>query len=264
MKYSVLPQLHSPLSTFHSRSKQLFTYKEKKVSVELKTKAIVVRAVPYHETDMIVTLVSAEYGKLTATARGCLKPKAKLRYAAEPMNFGDYLLGGKAGRYVIADCSQIESFLPITSDIDKYYAASLTLEVLSKLTPDDAQPALFVDALGALNELAYGEREADEIVTDFLLAALNDNGNSLDFAHCGICGCLIEGDAFFSVADGIVCEHCKTFGCTLVDKVSRAYISGENRAISHALKLRANLVLSEIIYELLGTRIGSHYFAEQL
>ena len=64
---------------------------------ELKTKAIVVRAVPYHETDMIVTLVSLEYGKLTATARGCLKPKAKLRYAAEPMNFGDYLLSGKNG-----------------------------------------------------------------------------------------------------------------------------------------------------------------------
>lgn len=231
---------------------------------ELKTKAIVVRAVPYHETDMIVTLISPEFGKLTATARGCLKPSAKLRYAAEPMNFGDYLLSGKMGRYIIADCSQIESFSSITIDIDKYYASSLTLEVLAKLTPDEAQPALFVDALSALNDLAYSDRDVDEIVTDFLLSALKDNGSDLDFAHCNVCKCDLTGDAFFDVADGIVCEHCKSFGAIKIDAVSRAYLSGEERNISHPLKARANMLIAEIIYELLGTRIGSHYFAEQL
>ena len=231
---------------------------------ELKTKAIVVRAVPYHETDMIVTLVSAEYGKLTATARGCLKPKAKLRYVAEPMNFGDYLLSGKNGRYISADCSQIESFSSVTADIDKYYAASLTLEVLSKLTPDEPQPGLLIAALAALGDLAYEDKDTDEIVTDFLLFALNYNGNDLDFKRCNVCKCDIVGDAFFDVADGIVCEHCKNFGATVVDAVSRAYIAGENRDISHELKMRANRTLAEIMYELLGTRIGSHYFAEQL
>lgn len=231
---------------------------------ELKTKAIVVRAVPYHETDMIVTLVSLEYGKLTATARGCLKPKAKLRYAAEPMNFGDYLLSGKNGRYIIADCSQIESFSSITTDIDRFYAASLTLEVLSKLTPDDSQPSLMLDALNTLNDLAYSTKDVDEVVTDFLLAVLKDNGSDLDFAHCNVCKCDITGDAFFDVADGIVCEHCKSFGAIKIDAVSRAYLSGENRNISHPLKANANLLVADIIYTLLGTKIGSHYFAEQL
>ncbi len=231
---------------------------------EIKTKAIVVRAVPYHETDMIVTLVSPEYGKLTATARGCLKQGAKLRYAAEPMNFGDYMLGGKSGRYIIAECSQIESFSSITTDIDKYYAASLTLEVLSKLTPDGAQPKLFIDALTALNDLAYTERDVDEVITDFLLLALKDNGSDLDFAHCNVCKCDLSGDAYFDVADGIVCEHCKNFGAIKIDAVSRAYLSGEKRDIPHTLKQRANMLVSDIIYTLLGTRIGSHYFAEQL
>ena len=231
---------------------------------ELKTKAIVVRAVPYHETDMIVTLISPEFGKITATARGCLKPKAKLRYAAEPMNFGDYLLSGKNGRYVVADCSQIESFSAVTADIDKYYAASLALEVLSKLTPDEPQPALFIDSLKALNDLAYGDKDTDEIVTDFLLEVLKDNGNDLDFSHCNVCKCVIDGDAFFDVADGIVCGHCKSFGVYAIDALSRAYLAGENRNISHSLKMRANMLLAEILYNLLGTRIGSHYFAEQL
>ncbi len=231
---------------------------------EIKTKAIVVRAVPYHETDMIVTLVSPEFGKLTATARGCLKQGAKLRYAAEPMNFGDYMLGGKNGRYIIAECSQIESFSSITYDIDKYYAASLTLEVLSKLTPDDAQPKLFLDALTTLNDLAYSDKDVDEVVTEFLLLALKDNGSDLDFAHCNVCKCDTTGDAYFDVADGIVCEHCKNFGAIKIDAVSRAYLSGEKRDIPHTLKQRANMLVSDIIYNLLGTKIGSHYFAEQL
>ena len=56
--------------------------------MDKKIKAIVTRAVPYRESDMVLTLVSPEEGRLTASARGCLKPRAKLRYAAEPMNFG--------------------------------------------------------------------------------------------------------------------------------------------------------------------------------
>ncbi|MBO5654701.1 MAG: recombination protein O N-terminal domain-containing protein, partial [Clostridia bacterium] len=45
--------------------------------------AIVTRAVPYGDADMILTLVSVEDGKLTVTGKSCLKPKAKLRYATE-------------------------------------------------------------------------------------------------------------------------------------------------------------------------------------
>ncbi|MCQ2603339.1 MAG: DNA repair protein RecO, partial [Clostridia bacterium] len=111
-----------------------------------KVTAIVTRATRYHETDMIVNLVSLEEGRITATARGCLKPKAKLRYAAEPMNFGEYMLSGSGDRYIIADCSQIESFSPITYDLDKFYASSLILEVLQKLSAI-SQPQLFMHAI---------------------------------------------------------------------------------------------------------------------
>ena len=99
--------------------------------MDKKIKAIVTRAVPYRESDMVLTLVSPEEGRLTASARGCLKPRAKLRYAAEPMNFGEYMLAGKGDRYIVTDCVQYDSFSPVTSDIDRYYAACMILELLS-------------------------------------------------------------------------------------------------------------------------------------
>ena len=122
-------------------------------TADVKVKAIVTRAVPYNESDMIVTLVGVDTGVLTATAKGCLKPKAKLRYAAEPMNFGDYVLSGRNGRYIVTECSQIESFSSITYDIEKYYAASMILETLQRGSKD-ANPDLFILSLKALDALA--------------------------------------------------------------------------------------------------------------
>lgn len=233
-------------------------------TASIKIKAIATRAVPYNESDMIVTLVGVECGKITATAKGCLKPKAKLRYAAEPMNFGDYVLSGKNGRYVITECAQIDSFSAVTKDIEKYYAASLVLEVLQKLS-QESQPELFVIAVETLGELAYGELDCDCVVTDFLLRVLAENGSAPDFEHCSICGCDIEKTAFFKDGDGIVCEHCRGLnGAIPVDEITRRYITGRDRDISHALKVKANILLSEFVYIMLGVRIGTHYFTEQI
>lgn len=230
----------------------------------LRTKAIVTRAVPYNESDMIITLVSVDYGKITATAKGCLKPKAKLRYSAEPLNFGDYVLSGKNGRYVVTECSQIESFATITADIEKYYAASLILDVLQKLS-QEPQPEIFVHSLRAISQLAYGEDETDCVITDYLLTLLDLNGSKLDFRHCNVCSCDIEGVAYFKDADGIVCEHCKgIMGGIQIDRTSRAYLSGENRNIPHALRVKANLLLADFVNIMLGVRISTHYFTEQI
>ena len=231
-------------------------------TADVKVKAVVTRAVPYNESDMIVTLVGVDTGVITATARGCLKPKAKLRYAAEPMNFGDYVLRGRGGRYVVTECSQIESFSAITCDIEKYYAASLVLETLQKGSKE-ANPDLFIIALKTLDTLAYGEAEADDAVRDFLLELLNISGNGLDFEHCNVCKCDIEGNAYFKDADGIVCEHCKGLDGILVDSVSRAYLA-KKTDISHPLKIKANILLADFVYMMTGVRISTHYFTEQL
>ncbi len=228
-----------------------------------KVTAIVTRAVPYGDMDMILTLVSVEEGKLTVTAKGCLKPKAKLRYAAEPMNFGDYLLAGRPDRLVLADCSQIDSFAPITTDIEKFYAASLILEGLQKLSID-SQPRLFMHAIEVLKALAYEGRSAEEGVRDFLLYALQDNGYELDFSTCNLCKCILDGDCIFSEKDGIICPHCTEFSGVKIDSISRRYLSGDDREISTTLKNKANMTLTEIANQVLGLKLGKHYFTELL
>lgn len=230
--------------------------------MDKKVKAIVTRAVPYKEADMILTLVSLEEGRMTASARGCLKPRAKLRFAASPMNFGEYMLSGKGDRYIVTDCVQYDSFAPITADIDKYYAACLVLELLAKLSPEP-QPQLLLHAVKQLKAMAYEDKNAEDAVCDFLLEALDDNGNGLDFSVCAECGCILDGDAAFSDSDGIVCPHCAGFDAIRVDATSRAFIAGERRDIPSELKTRANLTLADFVYRTLGVRPDNSYFKEQ-
>lgn len=226
----------------------------------IKTKAIVTRAVPYKESDMIVTLVGVEAGKITATAKGCLKPKAKLRYAAEPLNFGEYVLSGKNGRYVITECNQIESFSAVTSDLDRYYAAFMALETLDKLSREP-QPRIFMRTLSCLGDLAYAtDKEVDAIVTDFLKDILAESGNALDFEHCSVCRCDIENEAYFSDRDGIVCKHCKSFDSIPIDAAVRSYLCGESAL--HQTRVKANILLANLVYQMTGVRIGAHYFTE--
>ena len=226
-----------------------------------KVTAIVTRAVPYGDTDMILTLVSVEEGKLTVTAKSCLKPKAKLRYATEPMNFGEYMLAGRPERLVLADCVQIDSFSPITLDIEKYYAATLILEGLQKLSLE-SNPSLFMHSIEVLKAMAYEGKSAEDGVADFFLYALSDNGYQVNFSTCGSCGCIIEDDVVFSEKDGIVCHHCAEFKGVVIDSISRKFISGEDRDIPSNLKTKANMILADIIGQVLGLKIGKHYFTE--
>lgn len=225
---------------------------------ELKLTAIVTRATPYGESDMIITLVGVD-GKVTATARGCLKKGAKLRYAAEPMNFGDYVLACKNGRYTVIECSQIESFSEVTSDIDRYYAAFLALDVLSRLSEERGMLAL---TLKALDELAHSDKDADDVVRDFLLMTLALGGNTLDFGVCNVCGLTLDEEAYFKESDGIVCKHCRGEGAIVIDAASRSYLDGGET--SHSLRLRANKLLCDLIYNMLGIKINAEYFVERV
>ncbi len=229
----------------------------------IKVKAIAVRAVPYKESDMIVTLVSVESGKITATARGCLKPKAKLRYSAEPFNFGEYVLQGSGGRYVITECNQIESFSSVTADIERYYAACMILESLERLSKEP-QPMLLARSLSAISDLAYSGKDADCVITSFLKDVISLNGLSLDFLHCNVCKCDIEADAYFSDRDGIVCRHCKSITDIPIDAMTRAYLGGGTEDAPHPIRQKANILLSNLVYQMLGVRIGAHYFTESI
>ncbi len=132
------------------------------------------KALDYKDNDRLVTLYASGKGKLTARAIGCKRPKAKLKFAASPLCFGNYqLASGKTG-LVVTGCDCYDSFFGLTRDIVLFYAAGTVLEIMDKTAVEgEFNPELFTLALSTLNELCYkSERAATQVIKDFIAGAL--------------------------------------------------------------------------------------------
>ena len=63
--------------------------------MEEKVDALVLRSANYRDDDKILTLFTLQQGKVTAAAKGVKKAGAKLKFAAQPFCFAEYVLAKK-------------------------------------------------------------------------------------------------------------------------------------------------------------------------
>lgn len=162
--------------------------------MEIKVNALVLRAVDYGENDKILTLLTAENGKITAGIKGVKKAGAKLKFAAQPFCFAEYILTSRGNKYTVINASECESFYEIRCDILKYYAASAVIEAANSLTYEGAECAeIFTECIKALTRLCM-EGENDALI-EFLLYALKKSGYGIALDNCTECGAeLIKKD----------------------------------------------------------------------
>ncbi len=153
----------------------------------IKVNALMLRAVDYGENDKILTLLSAELGKISAGIKGVKKAGAKLRFAAQPFCFAEYVLTKRGERYTVTQASETESFYDIRTDINKFYAASAVCEGANSLTFGGAEDErLFTLAVQALSNICNSDESYALI--KFFLAALSVSGYTVGLDNCSECG----------------------------------------------------------------------------
>ncbi|MCD8205069.1 MAG: DNA repair protein RecO [Clostridia bacterium] len=155
--------------------------------MEIKLNAAVIRAVDYGENDRILTLLSAEEGKVTASVKGVRKAGAKLRFAAQPFCFCEYVLARTNGRNTVISASEKESFYDIRTDIIKFYAASAACETADVLCMEEYQSGELLSALLRCFAGICEKNEGVELVR-FILCALSLYGFAIDAGVCPFCG----------------------------------------------------------------------------
>ncbi|MDE6000931.1 MAG: DNA repair protein RecO, partial [Clostridia bacterium] len=92
--------------------------------MDIVVNAVMLRSVDYNENDKILTLLTAERGKITAGIKGVKKAAAKLKFAAQPFCFAEYVLASRGDKYTVINAAESESFYDLRTDINKFYAAS--------------------------------------------------------------------------------------------------------------------------------------------
>lgn len=172
---------------------------------DIRVNALVLKAIDYSEKDKLLTLLTLERGKLTARIRGCKSPKSKLRFAASPLSYNEYVLVKRADRYTVTGSSQKENFYEISDDINKFYSASLILELANRLTVDNQEcREIFIDVLKLLNLLSYHNVRPEIIAIRAMTALMKAAGYAIVINECAICGS--EDIGYFScLSGGTVC-----------------------------------------------------------
>ncbi len=171
--------------------------------MEVKTDAIVLKAVDYKDNDKILTLFSPALGRITAGAKGVKKAKAKLSFAAQPFCFAEYVLAEKGGRYTVTGAYLHESFFSLRYDIVRFYAACALAEVcLTVLYENESHEGLFIALIEGLKSLSLAEEDAAEAVVTFMLVALRESGYPIDLSYAEECDGDIGDKIWFDFSDG--------------------------------------------------------------
>ncbi|MDR3185386.1 MAG: DNA repair protein RecO [Christensenellaceae bacterium] len=122
--------------------------------MEIKTFALCVKAQDFRESDKLLTLVSTNLGKIDVLARGIRSAKAKLKPAAMPLCFGEYILARTASTFTLIGCSITDNFFNCWSDLHKYAASQIILELIGKITYTDSDIHSKIELVYAIKALS--------------------------------------------------------------------------------------------------------------
>src|SRR3712207_2154496 len=177
----------------------------------INTQAVVLKSVKFKENDIILTLFTRNYGKISAIARGAQRPKSKFMATSQVFSYNNYVLKRQNDMYVVYQSESIKSFYNIAMDFDAFSYASFIMKLVeAALVEGQTSSRLFVMLVRTLFIYSEGVSDAKFILDAFILKFLDYTGFRPNVESCTHCHGLGYSRAVFSIQDGgIVCEKCK-------------------------------------------------------
>jgi len=183
------------------------------------THAIVLRVRPLGEKDRVLTLLSAEHGKLSAAARGARGPKSKLAAVSQPFTLARFLLAHGRSMEVVAQAEIENAHTHITLDLLKTAWASYLCELcdaVPEAQPDEILFHLLSIALAALDASRSTPAEVEATGRWFEARYLSLLGYAPTLGRCVACGTKISVDTedyeqqviFSPLLGGNLCRTC--------------------------------------------------------
>ena len=222
--------------------------------MDIRHKAIVIRTTDVGETDRLLTLLTPDAGRLTVRAKGCRSAKSKLRYATQPLCFGEYLLAPSKAGYIVTGCDCIENFASVSTDLTRFYTAAVALDVAYYFSqPDNGDAALFVAVLTALKDIAYGNLPLHSGVC-FLTEALRLGGHALSL----VCTCGQAGNWLDLASCSVCChQHKAPLGMPISNEVQDYLQDLPQPPPSSASMHEAYVLLARCIWHTMGVKLQS-------
>jgi DNA repair protein RecO (recombination protein O) len=188
-----------------------------------KSTAIVIRAVDFSETSLVVTLFTREFGKIGALAKGARRLKSPFESALDLLALCRIVFLHKTSDTLdlLTEAKLLRRFRPAGKNLLSLYAGYYVAELIDDLTEaNDPHPRLFDLADETLAALAAGEPVPRRTIR-FELGMLQLLGHLPALENCAECGNPVEVGpacragprenriAFGLLDGGVLCPSCR-------------------------------------------------------
>lgn len=180
----------------------------------LRTKGIVIKIANSSENDKILTVLTAERGKIKVFCKGAKKAKSTLLASTEFLSYSDMILfEGNGDMYSLNSAESINVFYNIRTDIDKLMYASTIAQIMNDVCQEEELSFNRVQLLlNTLYVISETDKDLKLVYSIFRIRLLGILGFVPRLDKCVGCDKSYKEikELYFSLKDnGIKCENCK-------------------------------------------------------
>ncbi len=196
-----------------------------------KSTAIILRVIEFSETSCIVTMLTREFGKLTAIAKGARRPKSPFEAALDVLAICRivFLHKSSGAMDLLTEAKLERRFRNATGNLEWLYAAYYVVELLRTMVEEgDPHPDLFDLAVNTISEIDRSDSrtecttvspapekyyELNLCLLRFEVGLLKILGHMPMLTQCVDCGrerTTNNRVSFGLTAGGIICQSCRT------------------------------------------------------
>lgn len=191
---------------------------------QYETEAILIAVRNWGEADRMVTFLSREYGKVSAIAYGCRRPKNRLAGGMQLFSQADLLVMPGKSLDTVKQCEVKQSFRLVREDLSFMAYAAFVTEIISEFCPERQPEPLIYDLLvHVLSTITQRNPRLVALAAAWQLLALA--GFNPEWGQCAQCGRAIDNNAYFAPKQGgILCSECEHDGLLTINSETTGFI----------------------------------------
>ena len=154
----------------------------------LKVKGIVVKEVPYGESDKIITVLTENLGLIAAIAKGAKKTKSALLASSQYLVYSEFVLFKGTSFYHVNSAETINVFYNLKIDYEKLEKIyPLTRAICFLMNEDIDSSEILKTFLNTLYFINEGKKNIDELVNIFRIRLIKCLGFFPNVKLCSSC-----------------------------------------------------------------------------
>jgi DNA repair protein RecO (recombination protein O) len=169
-----------------------------------KTKGLILKRINFKDTDRIVTILTKDFGRISAFAKGVRKPKSRMAGGIEPFAISNVdFINGKSSMVTLVSARVDKDYSQVVNDYDRTTLGGEMLYLLNSLIEDDVSEKYFAICVELFESLLNTKISADIIETWFRLQLSSLLGREPDLSRDASNKKLDENETYhFNTSDG--------------------------------------------------------------